>query len=305
MNDIDLRRADLNLLVVFQVLLSERHVGRAAKRLGLTQSAASHALGRLRDLFADPLFVRHPKGVEPTSRALNLAPAIADILSRAQSVLASPIFDPTEPRSFTIATIDQNIPTILMPLIQHLRKVAPAIDLRVLPLDRHLVVAGFDRQEIDMAILNLSDPPARITRLPVLKDHFIGIARRGHPGLKKKPLTPKAYAALPHLLVSQRGDPTGIADEALSRLGGLKRRVVVTVPHVLAVPLIVANTDLVTLIAERIARRYASELNLMLFEPPISLPEFTIDVLTSAARSGDRALAWLREQVVHVCTSRF
>jgi hypothetical protein len=72
----------------------------------------------------------------------------------------------------------------------------------------------------------------------------------------------------------------------------------------LAVPLIVANTDLVTLIAERIARRYASELNLMLFEPPISLPEFTIDVLTSAARSGDRALAWLCEQVVHVCTSR-
>src|SRR5215468_10570773 len=212
MNEINLRHADLNLLVVFQVLLSERHVGRAAKRLGLTQSAASHALGRLRDLFADPLFVRHPKGVEPTSRALNLAPAIADILSRANSVLASPIFDPTEPRSFSIATIDQNIPTILLPLIHHLREVAPAIDLRLLPLDRHLVVASFDRQEIDMAILNLRDPPARITRLPVLKDRFIGIARRGHPGFKVKPLTPKAYAALPHLLVSPRGDSSGLAD---------------------------------------------------------------------------------------------
>src|SRR5215471_3073588 len=106
MNKINLRRADLNLLVVFQVLLSERHVGRAAKRLGLTQSAASHALGRLRDLFRDPLFVRHPKGIEPTSRALNLAPAIADILSRADLVLASPVFDPSEARSFTIATID-------------------------------------------------------------------------------------------------------------------------------------------------------------------------------------------------------
>jgi hypothetical protein len=76
-----------------------------------------------------------------------------------------------------------------------------------------------------------------------------------------------------------------------------------TVPHVLTVPLIVGNTDLVSLIAERIARRYASALSLMLFEPPISLPEFTIDVLTSAARSADPALAWLREQVVHVCTS--
>jgi DNA-binding transcriptional LysR family regulator len=95
MNEINLRRADLNLLVVFQVLLSERHVGRAAKRLALTQSAASHALGRLRELFGDPLFVRHPKGVEPTSRALSLAPAIADILGRANAVLASPVFDPT------------------------------------------------------------------------------------------------------------------------------------------------------------------------------------------------------------------
>src|SRR5262249_50359298 len=159
MNEINLRRADLNLLVVFQVLLAEGHVGRAAKRLSLTQSAASHALGRLRDLFGDPLFVRHPKGIEPTSRALNLAPAIADILSRTHSVLASPIFDPTEARSFTIATIDQNIPTILLPLIHHLREVAPAIDLRLLPLDRHLVVASFDRQEIDIAILNLRDPP--------------------------------------------------------------------------------------------------------------------------------------------------
>jgi DNA-binding transcriptional LysR family regulator len=93
MNQIDLRRADLNLLVVFQALLTERHVGRTAERLGLTQSAASHALGRLRDLFGDPLFVRHPKGVEPTARALALAPAVTDILTRAQAVLASPVFD--------------------------------------------------------------------------------------------------------------------------------------------------------------------------------------------------------------------
>src|SRR6476646_7204630 len=106
MNQIDLRRADLNLLVIFETLLAERHVGRAAKRLALTQSAASHALGRLRLLFGDPLFVRHPKGIEPTARALGLAPAIAEILNRARSVLASPAFDPNLPRIFTIATID-------------------------------------------------------------------------------------------------------------------------------------------------------------------------------------------------------
>src|SRR3954463_8763900 len=131
MNPIDLRRADLNLLVAFQVLHAERHVGRAAKRLALTQSARSHALRRLRELFGDPLFVRHPKGIEPTARALALAPAIADLLERAQSVLASPAFDPNLACSFSIATIDLTLPTIIVPLIDHLRRVAPAIDLRV------------------------------------------------------------------------------------------------------------------------------------------------------------------------------
>lgn len=303
MNQIDIRRADLNLLVVFQVLLAERHVGRAAKRLSLTQSAASHALGRLRRLFGDPLFVRHPKGVEPTARALALAPAITDILNRAQSVLASPAFDPTLACSFTIATIDLTIPTIIVPLIEHLRRVAPAIDLRVVPLVREQVVAAFDRQEIDMAILNFPDPPARIAHAPVLKDRYVGIARRGHPGLKRKSLTAKAYAELPHLLFSPRGDPQGIVDEPLVLLSGRRRRIVMTVPHVLAAPLIVARTDLVTVIAERIARLYAAEFDLMLFQPPVNLPEFTINVLTSAARSGDPALQWLKQQVMHVCAS--
>jgi len=303
MNQIDLRRADLNLLVVFQVLLAERHVGRAAERLSLTQSAASHALGRLRKLFSDPLFVRHPKGVEPTARALALAPDITGILSRAQSLLAAPVFDPTLARSFTMATIDLTEPTIIVPLIARLRRVAPAIDLRVVPLVREYVVAAFDRQEIDMAILNFSDPPARIASLPVLKDRYVGIARRGHPDLKRRPLTAKTYAALPHLLFSPRGDPKGIVDQPLAQLSGLKRRVVMTIPHIAAVPLIVARTDLVAVIAERVARVYAAEYDLSLFDPPVKLPEFTISILTSAARATDPALQWLTDQVRHACAS--
>lgn len=301
MSEIDLRRIDLNLLVVFQALLAERHVGRAAIRLALTQSAASHALRRLRDLFGDPLFVRHPKGVEPTARALALAPTIADILNRAQSLIISPVFDPTFACSFTIATIDLTLPTIIVPLIEHLRRVAPAIDLRVVPLVREHVTAAFDRQEIDMAVLNFPNPPKRIARLPVLKDRYVGIARRGHPGLKGKTLTAKAYAALPHLLFSPRGDPKGIVDEPLAKLSGMRRRVVMTVPHISAVPLIVARTDLVAVIAERIARFYASEHDLTLFDPPIKLPEFTISVLTSVARVGDPALQWLQQRVIQVC----
>src|ERR671918_458059 len=132
MNRIDIRRADLNLLVVFQVLHAERHVGRAAQRLALTQSAASHALGRLRLMFGDPLFVRHPKGVEPTARAHALGPIVADILDRANSMLASPgSFDPNTPHTFTIGGTDLAVFTVLVPLIKRLRATAPEIDLRV------------------------------------------------------------------------------------------------------------------------------------------------------------------------------
>ena len=117
MNQIDLRRADLNLLVVFQVLLGERHVGRAAKRLALTQSAASHALGRLRDLLQDPLFVRHPKGIEPTARALALAPAIARIpearthVERGVVPAAAPAVAPVAPRAPSASLLGREPPS--------------------------------------------------------------------------------------------------------------------------------------------------------------------------------------------------
>src|SRR5579863_162825 len=235
MNEIDLRRIDLNLLVAFQALLAERHVGRAAARLALTQSAASHALGRLRKSLGDPLFVRHPKGIEPTTRALALAPTIAEILERARSVFSSGRdFDVTVRRSFTIATVELNISTILVPLIVRLRLVAPAIDVRVLPLTRGQVVIAFDRQDIDMAVMNFPQPPVRIARQPVLADRFIGVARRGHPGFRKMPLTRKAFADLPQLLVSLRGGPAGLLDRPFAKLDQLKRRVVATVPYVFA-----------------------------------------------------------------------
>lgn len=298
MKQIDLRRADLNLLVVFQVLLAERHVGHAAKRLQLTQSAASHALGRLRTMFRDPLFVRHPKGIEPTSRALALAPVIADILDRANSLLASPAgFDPNKPHTFTIGGTDLGVFTVLVPLIKRLRATAPRIDLRVRPLDGTRVVAAFDRQEIDCALMPFPEAPARIVRETAIKESFVGIVRRGHPAFKRKRISVANWAALPHLLVSPRGEDAGEADEQLAKLG-FKRRIVAVVPHFLAAPLIVANSDLVTLTTERIANYFSKELDLTLFEPPVPMRGFTIDLLGSVARRTDPALRWLRDQML-------
>ena len=224
MNEIDLRGADLNLLVVFQRLLAERHVGRAAKRLRLTQSAASHALGRARVMFGDPLFVRHPKGIEPTPRALALAPIIADILDRANCMLASSLgFDPKEPSTFTIGGTDLGVFTVLVPLIKRLRETAPNVDLRVRSLDGTRVIPAFDRQEVDCALMPFPEVPARIAREPAIEESFVGIARRGHPAFRRKQITAANWAALPHLLVSPRGENSGEADEHLGKLG-LKRK---------------------------------------------------------------------------------
>ena len=301
MNEIDHRRADLNLLVVFQKLLVERHVGRAAKRLGLTQSAASHALGRLRIMFGDPLFVRHPKGIEPTSRAQALAPIVADILDRANSMLASPgWFDPNKPHTFTIGGTDLAVFTVLVPLIERLRATAPKLDLRVRSLDSTRVVAAFDRQDIDCALMPFPEAPDRITREPAIKESFVGIARRGHLAFKRKRITAGDWAALPHLLVSPRGEDSGWADEHLAKLK-LKRRIVTVVPHFLVAPLIVAHSDLVTLTTERVARHFAKELDLTIFEPPVPMRGFTIDYLASVARATDPALQWLRDQIFKIC----
>lgn len=302
MNKIDLRRVDLNLLIVFERLLAERHVGRAAKRLHLTQSAVSHALGRLRTMFHDPLFVRHPKGIEPTSRALAFAPVIADILARANSLLASSAgFDPTQPRTYTIGGTDLGVFTVLVPLIKRLRATAPSVDLRVRSLDGTRVVAAFDRQEIDCALMPFAEAPARIASEPAIKESFVGIARRGHPAFKRKRISVASWAALPHLLVSPRGEDAGEADEHLAKLG-LKRRIVTVVPHFLAAPLIVANSDLVTLTTERVAHHFAEELDLTVFEPPVPMSGFTIDLLGSVARRMDPALRWLRDQVLQICS---
>src|SRR5688572_26508336 len=133
LNEIDLSRVDLNLLVLFEAVLAERHVGRAADKLHLSSSAVSHGLGRLRRLLNDPLFLRTPKGVMPTGRALEIAAPIAEILARVKSVVAMAVpFDPaTSTRRFTIGAPDAVLAVFVPALLEELRRTAPSIDISV------------------------------------------------------------------------------------------------------------------------------------------------------------------------------
>ena len=301
MNKIDLRRVDLNLLVVFETLMAERHVGRAAQRLNVSQSAVSHALSRLREMFDDPLFARHPKGIEPTKHCLALGPRIADVLNRTRAVLVSnPLFDPGRPHRFTIGQTDGSIP-ILVALMDRLRSTAPNIELHVRRVDADGLIGAIDRQELDLgfAVMPSARAIARIVRVPVLRVRYIGIARRDHPALRKPQQSPDEFAALPHLAISPRGEPVSHVDELLSE-AGLRRNIVLTIPHFLAAPVIVARTDLVAIIDQSIARLFANDERLKIFELPVKLRPLDIDMLVAAARAEEAALKWLREQCVEV-----
>ena len=301
MNKIDLRRVDLNLLVVFETLMAERHVGRAAQRLNVSQSAVSHALSRLREMFDDPLFARHPKGIEPTKHCLALGPRIADVLNRTRAVLVSnPLFDPGRPHRFTIGQTDGSIP-ILVALMDRLRSTAPNIELHVRRVDADGLIGGIDRQELDLgfAVMPSARAIARIVRVPVLRVRYIGIARRDHPALRKPQQSPDEFAALPHLAISPRGEPVSHVDELLNE-AGLRRNIVLTIPHFLAAPVIVARTDLVAIIDQSIARLFANDERLKIFEPPVKLRPLDIDMLVAGARAEEAALKWLREQCIEV-----
>lgn len=301
MSKTNLRKTNLNLLLVFEVLMSERHVGRAAARLCLTQSAVSHSLGRLREALNDPLFVRNPKGVEPTPRALELSDTISQILDSARAALNSgPTFDHRRPHTFSIGATDGATNAILVPLMEHLRAAAPEISIRVITTHWANVVSEIDRMHIDMALTVFSTPVARLIRIPIRKMHLVGIARRGHPDLKSpKTLTTERFAALPHLVISPHPDQMDPLEEHLGRLG-IKRRVAMIEPHYLAAPLIVARTDMVAIVDRKLAVMFEDACDLMVFEPPFQTPALTIDMLLSTVRAKEPALKWLQSQITSV-----
>lgn len=301
MHEIDLSRVDLNLLVVFEALMRERHVGRAAARLCLSQSATSHALGRLRELLGDPLFVRHPKGVEPTARAQALAGPVREAMAGLRAILAPRVpFSPaTLARRFTIGATDYAVLVVLAPLMETVQREAPGLDLRVVPVDRGGVAEAFDRGALDFAIGNFPDLPHRLEALPLFREQFVGAVRRGHPALRDGKMALADFARLPHALASPRGDSHGRVDEALAPLG-LSRRVAVTVPHFLALPFLLGASDLVGVLPGRAAARLAGAAALDLFPLPLEVGDWTLHLVRPRQMAGTPEVDWFCRQVAAI-----
>jgi DNA-binding transcriptional LysR family regulator len=294
LNEIDLSRIDLNLLVLFEAVMSERHVARTAKRLHVSPSAVSHGLARLRRTLHDPLFLKHPKGVHPTDRANELALPIAEILVRVRSVMASAEgFDPKRStRRFTIGAPDVVFPVVAPALLAYLAKAAPMIDLAMRTILPQHALAALDAREVDMVIQPLDEVPPRFTRTPLYEDEFAIAIRKGHP-LGTKP-TLAQYCSASHVLVSATGDAFGNVDIALRKLGRT-RRVAATVPTFMAALALVAETDLISA-APKLSSSYAARFGVVLAKPPAPLAPLgksALSLVTTNVAMGDAGIEWL------------
>jgi len=303
LNETDLSRTDLNLLLLFDVVLQEGHVGRAAERLRLSPSAVSHGLARLRRLLNDPLFLRTPKGVIPTARAADLAGPIADILARARLVIASadPFDAAISRRRFTIGAPDAVSAVVLPQLLARIREAAPGIDIgirQVLPPPGARsneqawapALDGLEARSMDLAILPLHEVPARFTAETVYEEDFVVAAPAGHPFAEKPSL--ERFCEVQHLVVSLTGDPRGFVDDALAERG-LSRRVALTVPNFMMALAVIPRTGLIAALPRHLIGRYGAQFGVIATEPPSPLRRDPISVIATKAAMMDAGVAWL------------
>jgi DNA-binding transcriptional LysR family regulator len=315
LQEIDLSQADLNLLVLFEVVLEERHIGRAAERMNLSPSAISHGLGRLRRLLKDPLFLRTPKGVVPSARALELADPIADVLARIRRVVATAApFDPgTSSRRFIVGAPDGVSAVLLGSLLADLRRTAPGIDIslrQLLPLDRNRMddrawepsLTDLETRAVDIAILPVDEVPARFIEQTLYEDDFVIVMRSGHPFVDQPTLS--RYCEMQHLIVSLSGDARGFIDNVLAQQG-LSRRVALTVPNFMMAFAVVSETDFITAVPRRFAQMHAVRFGLMGREAPMRLPAFRIRAIIPKVAMMDAGVAWLFGALRDAATPRF
>ncbi len=289
----DIRAVDLNLLKAFDALMAERAVTRAGLRIGLSQPAMSHALARLRGLFADDLFVRTAAGLEPTARAREIAPLVAAAIEHVEAALRLGAgFEPaTSAATFTAGMAEYAEIALVGALAAGFAREAPAATLRLLPATGADIAERLDRGAIDVAVAHVMNLPPPIEHAVLLRDPFVVVMRRGHPAASL-PWSLEAYAAQPHLLVSPRGAATGALDRILVDFG-LKRRIAVLVATYLAVPAALGQSDLVATVPSRTARQIAQTAEIAILPLPIDFA-MTVSIAWHRRTATDPAQTWFR-----------
>jgi DNA-binding transcriptional LysR family regulator len=299
-DSMDMRGLDLNLLIPLRALLTERHVTRAAEKLGITQPAMSASLARLRTLFGDQLLVRGPRGLAPTARAQQILDQLDQVVAVIERLVALPTeFVPdTSRRTFTLIGTDF-IETLLLPsLMADLAIEAPGLQVVFRPPDPKSLEALMSEGEVDLAVGYLPYAPKGLITSVAFHDRFVCIARRNHPQLTTDQFPLEQFVDLQHVQALPR-DLTMYAmpiDAALGALGFV-RRVALWNPSFQALPAIVAKTDLVATVPQRLAMHAAQTLPIAVYDPPLSLPTVDFSLYWHARSHEDSGHKWLRAKI--------
>lgn len=297
----NITQTDLNLLAALDVLLEERSVTRAADRLGLTQSATSRILGRLRAAFGDPLFVRTSRGLTPTPRALALAVPLKQAVAELRRlVLENPQFDPGKARRrFRIAAVDYAQVTLLAPTLAALRREAPLVDFEIRQPSAESE-RDLDSGALDLLIMPQQPSGPGVVWTPLYRDGYSCIVWDRHP---RRRLTPSAFATTEHILVAPRERAGGIVDAVLEQKG-LSRRVAVQVSTFLIVPYLLVGTERIATVPERMAEELARMHPLRILKPPVEIPGFTMCQGWHEIHRNDPGHRWLRAALARAAAGK-
>lgn len=306
------RTLDLNLLRVFDQVMAEQNLTRAAERLAMTQPAVSNALKRLREALGDDLLVRTAFGVKPTPRAEALWPDVRAALARLREAIDPTLFDPeTSEASFRLAMADATAATLMPPLVADIEQQRALVNLRVLPLTTRDPRMLLEHGEVDFAIGYFPDAVAALSSQGahatlhherLWDDEYVCVMRKGHP-LAEGELTLDGFCAAHHLLVSFSGRAHGFVDQALAALNRT-RRIVLTVNQFFTAGRVVTHSDLLTVLPRQFVPATGMARELAIQPLPLALQGVHVEVLWHQRHDRDPAHRWMREHIFAAAARR-
>jgi DNA-binding transcriptional LysR family regulator len=294
---------DLNLLRVFDAVMTERHVGRAAEKVARSQPAVSNAISRLRSKLDDPLFIRAPNGVTPTPKAEELWREIGPAIDALRASTEKQRFDPGKVvGQLHIACTDFESTLLLSQILRTLKKSAPAINVIFIPGSATASQAALQNSNADIALGFLPASNSAIRSRILFEDSFCVAMHKKNP-LARKQIELRNYVKADHLLVSPPGDRRGVVDEILAARG-LSRRIALVINHFHLIPDALAASDLLATASEKLMSHFGPASGLVLRPPPLTLPPIQIGMYWHRRSDADQRLSWLRKLLLEALANK-
>jgi DNA-binding transcriptional LysR family regulator len=292
MHEVNLRKIDLNLLVLLDALIDQRNVTRAAEIAHMSQPAMSRALGRLRRMLGDPILRKGSDGLMPTPKAIAMQPRLKQLLAEIQELVTDSPFDPALLEgAMTLSATDHQMLVLLPWLVTKLSTTAPKLTLKIVPLFK-MTPEQLHHGVVDLVLGVWQDSlPANLHQEVLACDRYITLMRRGHPA--EHTLSIEQYACLDHVLVSALGDGHSTIDTILNGMR-LQRHIALHVPSFFAAMQVVAQSNLVVTLPSQIAERYTAQLDLIAIETPMTCPPIQMVAIWSDVMDADPTNRWLR-----------